>query len=97
MTGPTIDPDDDARDELVERVAREIQMRGLTTSAVHFLQASRPYRPLGAPAMLFFDPAVHGLFGGGLSMASEILADDDGIEQLIDRLEGLEDEVGWDA
>jgi len=28
----------------------------LTTPAVHFLQASRPYRPLGANAMLFFDP-----------------------------------------
>lgn len=97
MTGEALGSGEDARDELVERVAREIQLRGLTASAVHFLQASRPYRPLGAPAMLFFDPAVHGLFGGGLSMASEILADDDGIEQLIDRLEDLEDEAGWDA
>ena len=34
------------RDDLVERVAREIQLRGLTTPAVHFLQASRPYRSL---------------------------------------------------
>lgn len=89
--------DDDSRDDLVERVAREIQLRGLTASAVHFLQASRPYRPLGSNAMLFFDPGVHGLFGGDLTMASEILADDDGIEQLIDRLEDLEDESAWDA
>jgi len=88
---------DDQRDELVEQVAREIQLRGLTTSAVHFLQASRPYRPLGANAMLFFDPVLHGLFGGELPTASEILADDDGIEQLIARLEEFDEESAWDA
>ena len=53
---------DEQRDELVEEVAREIQLRGLTTSAVHFL-----------------------------------LADEDGIEQLIERLEDLSEETGWDA
>lgn len=88
---------DDQRDELVEQVAREIQLRGLTTSAVHFLHASRPYRPLGANAMLFFDPVLRSLFGGEMAGASAILADDDGIEQLIERLEELDEEVTWDA
>jgi len=88
---------EEQRDELVERVAREIQLRGLTGPAVHFLEASRPYRPLGANAMLFFDPVLRGFFGGELATASEILADDDGIEQLIERLEELEGETGWDA
>jgi len=88
---------DEQRDELVEEVAREIQLRGLTTSAVHFLQASRPYRPLGANAMLFFDPVLHRLFGGELASASALLADEDGIEQLIERLEDLSEETGWDA
>jgi hypothetical protein len=96
MTGPLSSPEDQ-RDELVEQLAREIQLRGLTTPAVHFLQASRPYRPLGANAMLFFDPVLRGFFGGELATASEILADDDGIEQLIERLEELEGETGWDA
>ena len=94
MTGAS--PEEE-RDELVEQVAREIQLRGLTTSAVHFLHASRPYRPLGANAMLFFDPVLRGLFGGDLATANEILADEDGIEQLIERLEELEGETGWDA
>lgn len=89
--------DEGQRDELVEEVAREIQLRGLTTSAVHFLQASRPYRPLGSDAMLFFDPVLHGLFGGDLPSASELLADEDGIEQLIERLEDFSEETGWDA
>jgi len=88
---------DDQREDLVEEVAREIQLRGLTTSAVHFLHASRPYRPLGANAMLFFDPVLRSLFGGEMAGATAILADDDGIEQLIDRLEELDDEITWDA
>jgi hypothetical protein len=96
LTGPLPSPEDQ-RDELVEQLAREIQLRGLTTPAVHFLEASRPYRPLGANAMLFFDPVLRGFFGGELATASEILADDDGIEQLIERLEELEGETGWDA
>jgi len=88
---------DDQRDELVEEVAREIQLRGLTAPAVHFLEASRPYRPLGAHAMLFFDPVLRSIFGGELAGASVLLADDDGIEQLIERLEELSEEVAWDA
>jgi hypothetical protein len=47
--------------------------------------------------MLFFDPVLHGLFGGELPSASAILADEDGIEQLIERLEDLSEETGWDA
>jgi hypothetical protein len=92
-----LEPSEEQREELVEHVAREIQLRGLTGPAVHFLQASRPYRPLGANAMLFFDPVLRGLFGGELAGASAILADDAGIEQLIERLEELADEVAWDA
>ena len=88
---------DEQRDELVERVAREIQLRGLTGPAVHFLEASRPYRPLGANAMLFFDPVLRGLFGGEDASASEILADDAGIELLIARLEEIDEEITWDA
>ena len=95
---------DGSLDDLVEEVAREIVLRGLTAPAVHFLEANRPYRPLGADAMLFFDPFLHQVFGGDLADASRILADDAGIEQLIARLEeeqaddDLDDEEPfWDA
>jgi hypothetical protein len=88
---------DDQRDELVEQVAREIQLLGLTSSAMHFLEASRPYRPLGSNAMLFFDPVLRGVFGGDLASATEIMADDAGIEQLLARLEEIDEEIGWDA
>jgi hypothetical protein len=92
-----IEPSEEQRNELVEQVAREIQLRGLTSSAVHFLEASRPYRALGANAMLFFDPVLRGVFGGDLESASVILADDAGIELLIARLEELDDELVWDG
>jgi hypothetical protein len=47
--------------------------------------------------MLFFDPVLRALFGGDLAEASEILADDTGIELLIARLEETDDETAWDA
>ncbi|HET7027676.1 MAG TPA: hypothetical protein VFI28_08290 [Candidatus Limnocylindrales bacterium] len=87
----------DRRDELVEQVAREIELRGLSAPAVHFLEASRPYRPLGANAMLFFDPVLRTIFGGGVDGVSELLTDDACIEQLIDRLEEDDDPTSWDA
>ena len=92
-------PSEEQRDELVEQVAREIELLGMTGPAVHFLEASRPYRALGANAMLFFDPVLRGVFGGELASASEILADDTGIELLIARLEEQEDddEIRFDA
>ena len=94
---PGLDATEEQREDLVEQVAREIQLRGLTAPAVHFLHASRPYRPLGANGMLFFDPVLRSLFGGDLAEATAILADDDGIEQLIERLEELDEEIAWDA
>ncbi len=94
-----LEPTEEQREELVDRVAREIQLRGLTTPAVHFLEASRPYRPLGSNAMLFFDPVLRSVFGGDLDPATRILADEAGIEQLIARLEedDEDDDLGWDA
>ena len=69
-----LEPFDERREALVEAVAREIRLRGLTGPAVHFLEASRPYRPLGAPAMLFFDPVLRELFGGESPSATRAAA-----------------------
>jgi len=88
---------DDRRADLVETVAREIQLRGLTGPAVCFLEASRADRGLGSGAMLFFDPVLHALFGGDHQPASTLLADEQGIELLIDRLAELDEEQTWDA
>ncbi len=97
MTGPRGFEAEEIREELVEFVAREIQVRGLTASAVMFLEASRPYRTLGSQAMLFFDPVLRGLFNGDLAEMQRVLADDTGIERLIERLEEMDEEPGLDA
>lgn len=77
----------------VEAVAREIQLRGVTVPAVLFLEANRGVAPLEGLAMLFFDPILRGIFGGDDPGASHLLADDEGIERLIDRLEELDAEA----
>jgi hypothetical protein len=90
-------PGPDTSDELVEFVAREIQLRGLTVASVMFLESSRTYGPLGSQAMLFFDPVLRSLFGGDLAEAQRVLADDDGIERLIERLEEVDEDQVLDA
>ncbi len=88
---------EEVQDELVEAVAREVQLRGMAASMVLFLEASRPYRPLGSQAMLFFDPALRGILTGGVVGVDRVLADETGIERLIERLEELDEESRWDA
>ena len=84
-------------EDIVEYVAREIQVRGLTGPAVMFLEASRPYHPLGGQAMLFFHPVMRELFGGDLAEMQRVLADEAGIELLIERLSEMDEESGYDA
>jgi len=85
------------REDPVEHVAREIQLHGMTGPAMMFLEASRPYRSLGSQAMLFFDPVLRGIFGSGSLAMQRVLADDSGIERLMERLEEIDEEPGWDA
>jgi hypothetical protein len=92
-----MDVPDAIQDDLVDAIAREVQLRGLATPMVLFLEASRPYRPLGGQAMLFFDPALHGILTGGIAGVDRVLADESGIERLIERLEELDEASRWDA
>jgi hypothetical protein len=84
-------------DDLVEHAAREIQLYGMTGPAMMFLEASRPYRMLGSQAMLFFDPVLRSIFGGGSSALQQVLADEGGIDRLMERLEEIDEEPGCDA
>jgi len=82
----------------VESLARQIQLYGMAGPAMMFLEASRPYRALGSQAMLFFDPVLRTIFGSGSDAMKFILADEGGIERLIERLEEMdEDPTCFDA
>jgi hypothetical protein len=83
--------------EDVEAVAREITVRGAVVPAVLFLEANRGAGSLDGLGMLLFDPVIRGIFGGNDPGARSLLADDDGIERLIDRLEELDAEACLDA
>lgn len=96
MTFPVL-PGDEQRAALVEEVAREIQLSGMTGPAVLFLHASMPDGGLAGSAMTFFDPVLRQIFGGGSAPVSALLADEAGTEQLLDRLEELDEESVWDA
>lgn len=91
------EPTEEERIEIVEQVAREIHLRGLTAPAVHFLEASRPDSGLSGSAMLFFDPVLRQVFGSASAPIGTILADEDGIDRLIDRVLELDAEEGWHA
>jgi hypothetical protein len=47
--------------------------------------------------MVFFDPTLRRVFGGEMPLATEILADELGIEQLIERLQDPDEDISWDA
>jgi hypothetical protein len=84
-------------EDAIEAVARAIQLRGATVPAVFFMEANRGLGTLDGLGMLLFDPVIRGVFGGDDPGARSLLADDNGIERLIDRLEELEAEIGLDA
>jgi hypothetical protein len=87
----------DMYDDPIEELAQQIQLRGLSVPAALFLEASRPYRQLGSQAMLFFDPALHELLGASHVAMERLLADDNGLERLIERLEEFDEDPGCDA
>lgn len=97
MTGPYGAEPEFRLEDPVEYVAREIQLYGMTGPAMMFLEASRPYRSLGGQAMLFFDPVLRSIFGGGSLAMQRVMAEDGGIERLIERLEEIDEEPGCDA
>jgi hypothetical protein len=86
-----------APDELIDTVAREIQLRGLTAPALLFLEAGRPGELLGGEAMCFFDRELHRVFTGEVAGVDRVLADPRGLERLIVRLEEIDQPIGWDA
>jgi hypothetical protein len=90
-------PGQAAPDELIDTVALEIQLRGLTAPALMFLEAGRPGELLGGEAMCFFDRELHRVFSGEVAGVDRVMADPQGVERLIMRLEELDETSSWDA
>ena len=97
MSGQGMSEPEIRYEDPVECMAREIQLYGITTPAMMFLEASRPYHALDGQAMLFFDPTLRTIFGSGSDAMQRVLAEDGGIERLIERLEEIDEEPRCDA
>ena len=79
-------------------VAREIQLRGLTSSAVHVPGGvSARIAPSAPTRCCSSTRSCAACSAASCAPASEILADETGIELLIARLEELDEEAAWDA
>ena len=78
------------RDELIERWARRIVDRGLSSAAVFLLQAHVPLAGIGAQALLGFRPLVESLLHVDAHELAAFLREPDNIELLVLRIEELE-------
>jgi hypothetical protein len=79
---------DERRLEIVERLARSIEARGLQAPAIAFLEANKPFSFLGSQLLLLSQPLFDILGRGELASAwAEALEDRDTVEMIIRRLE----------
>jgi hypothetical protein len=53
---------DDRRDELIEKLSREVVERGLTAPAIFLLESFKPFSFIGSQMLIFFEPIVQSIF-----------------------------------
>lgn len=76
------------RDARIDRLADEIQKRRLAAPAILLLDSHRPFRPLAAHATTFISPILRLMLGTRpAGLATELLDSDEGVDQLITRLQ----------
>lgn len=92
---PTPDADADAR--LLDRVARELVSRRLTTPAILFLESVKPMNYVGSQFLHFLDPIVRiFLTVPEYGHFADLLEKRDTLEQLIEHIEAAQDAADAD-
>lgn len=87
-------PITDREVDLLDRIAKFVVRRGMTTPAILFLESVKPMNYLGSQVMAFFEPVVKILFSGqDYGELQQILERRESIEVLIQRIE-LADATG---
>jgi hypothetical protein len=75
-------------DQLIERVATEVESRGLQIPAILFLEMHRPLAGVGSQAALAFSPFIAPFTGmDNLRSFSQLARNKEALERLICRLE----------
>jgi hypothetical protein len=85
---------DDERTALIEKLARSVVNRRLTTPAILFLESVKPLNFIGNQVMLALDPVIK-IFVTieDYGKVAALLEDRESIEKLILRIEALESET----
>ena len=90
-SGSAFSPPSEEQLQLVDRLAREIVRRRMTTPALTTLEMSRPLNFLGAQAMHFFTPVVSTMFDAKTyELFAKFLERRDAIDVMIERIESHE-------
>jgi len=83
----------DEEKEQLDKIAKGIVSRGLTTPSIMFLESVKPLNFLGSQVMLFFRPIVAAIFpASSYDRVEAILEKRQSIEWLIIRIEEFETE-----
>ena len=78
------------RDQILDRIARQVAGRRLEVPAVLALELHRPLTFLGSQALIVFTPLLAPAFGlENLQKVSTLLEDRGNLDRLIDRIEEL--------
>ena len=82
---------DDRTRDIVERLAREIVRRRMTTPALLALEMGRPLNYIGSQAMVFLQPIVSVLFDtDGYEAFAKFMEQRKSVDYLCDRIEQAE-------
>jgi hypothetical protein len=78
------------RDEILDRLARQVTRRRLEVPAMLALEMHRPLTFLGSQALVVFTPMLAPLFGlDNLQKLSKLLEEQENLDRLLDRIDEL--------
>ena len=78
------------RDAIINRIARGIVLRRMETPAILFLEVHRPLSFIASQSLVATSPLIAPFIGiENIQIASQLLADRNNVELLIDRIEEL--------
>lgn len=79
---------EERRDELIEKLSREVVERGLTAPAIFLIESFKPLTYIGSQLMVFFEPLVQSVFDfKSYDDLRTLFEDRDNVERLLCEIE----------
>jgi len=78
----------------LERMARWLGERRLSTAAILFLESTKPLNFVGSQLLFFFEPVVRAVVSGaGYSRFASLMEDRDNVEEFLRMIERSDEEI----